>query len=172
MARHKKEFNPCAICLSKYRYQIEQAWQSEVRKKDIADKYTPLLKYSRGDAFVSAAKRHMIPKHFKESKKFPYFAAPPGSEHALTKTSLEDLAQGLMDIGGNMVDYYKKNPLIARKELRIIDVLKAQDVVTNRMKVANEQDALKLMMGKMFGGFMPEVVDGEVVDESEGTLLE
>lgn len=174
MAKKKKSFVPCQFCTSKYRYQIEQAIQNDVNRSQIAEKYMPLTGHTKETSFKRAVERHMQKDHFKFAKKMPYFDAPPGSEHKMSATSLEGLAQGLMDIGGGIVDYYQKNPLVARKELKIGEIMKAQDSVTNRMKVQVTQDALKLQMAKMFGGFIGDTVDaqeGEIVDAESPTAL-
>jgi len=165
------KFVACQLCNSPYRKQIENAWESGVARKDIYEHYTGVLGHNTLRATEAACYRHFGKKHYKKSKNYISPVQPKDSPHKMSKTSLEGLAQGLMDIGGNMVGFYKDNPLVARKELKIGEIMKAQDSVTNRMKVQVTQDALKLQMAKMFGGFISETIEGEV-DDSPTALLE
>lgn len=170
--KKKKKFVPCQFCLSPYRYQIEQAFKSGVKRPEIADHYHSELKYATKGSFVRALQRHFEADHFKKAKKVAPAVAPKGSEHKMPNATLKGLSQSLLNIGQDMVEYYKDNPLVARKELNFREIIKAQDALTNRMKVEVQQDALKLAMAKFFGGFIPqnkgEVIDGE---ESEISLL-
>jgi len=168
-------FKPCQICNSPYRNQIENAWNNNVPRREIFEHFSPLLGHSTVHATEAACRRHFAKAHYSKAKKHIPLNAPADSPHRMSKTSLNELAQGLMDIGGNMVSFYKDNPLVARKELKIGEIMKAQDSVTNRMKVQVTQDALKLQMAKMFGGFIGEVIEGEIDEdptESPTALLE
>ena len=173
MARKRKTkgFNPCYICTHPYRHQFEHAWLAGVPRQQIWEKYRHNVRQKKDKSFFKAMELHMRKEHFKEAKKYLSLDAPPDSPHRMTTTNLNDLSQGLMDIGGDMVKYWKDNPLVARKELKIGEIMKAQDSVTNRMKVQVTQDALKLQMAKMFGGFISETIEGEV-DDSPTALLE
>ena len=165
-------FKACLLCNSPYRYQIENAWTSGVERKAIYEHFAPLTGHDTLRGIEAACYRHFGKKHFEEAKKYVSLDKPKDSPHAMSRTTLDELAQGLMDIGGDMVKFYKDNPLVARKELRIGEIMKAQDSVTNRMKVQVTQDALKLQMAKMFGGFLSDTVEeGELVDEDPPTAL-
>lgn len=168
MAKRKK-FTPCKICTSPFRYQIESAWKNKpVRSKSartaIAEKYQGELGYKTRNAFYRAVQRHF--EHFKQAQRFPYLVKPDKSPHAIPKSSLTSLSQSLLDIGGKMANFYKENPSEARKKLSFNEIFKAQDALTNRMRVEVQQNALKIAMAKLFGGFLEEdVEEGELLDE-------
>lgn len=169
MPAKRNLFTPCGICLSPYRYQLEQAYIERIPKKDLIEKYVKTMVggktgFRSPEAFTQALWRHMKNPHYKKSKKFPYLEAPPGSPQKTTAATLQSLSQGLLQIGADMVKYWQDHPDEARKELKMNDVIRAQDAITNRMRVEVEQDALKLTMAKLMGGFIPATVEeGEVV---------
>ena len=166
------KFTACQLCNSPYRKQIENAWESNVPRKDIYEHYSGILGHKTLRATEAACYRHFGKKHYAASKSYTCPVQPKDSPHRMSPTLLNELAQGLMDIGGNMVSFYKDNPLVARKELKIGEIMKAQDSVTNRMKVQVTQDALKLQMAKMFGGFIGDVIEGEVDELPPTAILE
>jgi len=164
-------FRPCQLCNSPYRSQIEQTWKAGVPRKEIYDHFMSKTGHKSPLSLEAACYRHFAKKHYNEAKKHIPLNAPADSPHRMSTTNLNDLSQGLMDIGAGMVDFWKDNPLVARKELKIGEIMKAQDSVTNRMKVQVTQDALKLQMAKMFGGFLGDTIEGELVDEDPPTTL-
>ncbi len=168
----KHKFRTCQFCTSPYRYQIENAWKSrKLSRREIYQHFMPMTGHKSEASIEKACHRHFRKDHFEKAKKIVSLETPPGTFNKMTPTSLDELAQGLMDIGGDMVKFYQQNPLVARKELSINEIMKAQDSVTNRMKVQVTQNALKLMMAKMFGGFVGDPIEGEIVDEDSPTAL-
>lgn len=175
-------YRPCRVCYSPYRYQIEQAWRNKplrdltkTHRMAIVKKYTTELGLKSERTALRLLQLHHQSSHFKAAQKFPYLEHPKGSPQPdVSKTTLNELSQSLLDIGKQMADFYQKNPELAVQNLSFRDIFAAQDTITKRMMVDVQKDAVKVSMAKLFSGQMLpkfKIEEGKVIDEDDSKSL-
>jgi len=159
-------FRPCPVCLSPWRSEIEGMYRDRKEIKTIALKYRERFPDYKNWRTVHA----LFTRHFKHQALASAIEATqvPNDPTAivLPRTTLESLAQRLLDIGGKGIEFYEKNPSFASK-LPLKYALDAQKLLIMRQRNQISENALKISLARMFGGFpleMPAAVEGELVD--------
>lgn len=177
--KQTKHYTPCKLCTSPYRYQVESAWKNKPKRNKeartaIAKRYKQYFGHKHNDSFYRMVQLHFENPHYRHSKKMPYLEPPPDAVRRpdTSPATLKSFAQGLLDLGQAQIEYYKANPDKARKNFKFADVTKAQDSVSKRMAVETQKSAMHLQMAKMFGGFITEIEDAEVVEDGQLPELE
>jgi len=131
---------PCDVCLSPYRREIEAAIKHGQSQFSVASRYQ---KYFNCGLMTLRAKlsRHKV-KHL---GKFTNLIQVP--ESGMSRTSIEALAQGLLDIGIRIVN---ENP----DKVTMRDVIASQKLIFDARRVQLSEDSFKLAMARFFGGFI------------------
>lgn len=161
----------CGICFSKYREEIEELLGSDITMSGIARSYYKKFKKS------VPAMLEMIKRHRNEHL--------GGANNAIIRRCIGEAMRGLYEQGQMSYEQYEKVAL----NIGYVNMMQDPESITPQVVLQLEKNRItresaekgeqkaQEMLGKMFSGFMKKgdieearlIVEGEVVDESEGS---
>ncbi len=147
----------CQICLSPYRRELVEAFNNGIPRKRIYDKYAPKMEYKASpSSFYLAIRKHVLGKH----KCLGIYVPTASSEETGRNrpVDIETFGQRMLELGMAKVD--NMDP----ESVKITEVISAQRLVLDSKKLKLTEDAMQLMMTKMFGP-PQEVINGELVND-------
>jgi len=151
----------CKICLTPYRSEIEKAWKLGVKRVQIFRKYKPLIGYEGTEsAFSSLMCRHWKHKNKAGAILLP---TPEGAAQPITPATIENFGKKFLELG--MLKLETAGP----GDVKFQEVISAQKLVLDSRKLKLSEDALTLMLGRLFGPKIEKVkrefIEGEVVED-------
>lgn len=153
----------CKLCLSPYRNEVLSLYKNRVKVPVIYRKLAaPMNYHSTMPAF-----RQMIVRHVKEKHKVQAVVLP-NNKNGLTRASIEEFAQRFLDLGMVKLSQIDPNNPEDLKNVRFREVVAAQKLFLDSKKLKLTEDAMGIMLGKMFAppSLRGKVVEGELVDGS------
>lgn len=160
----------CHICESEYVQEVERMYRGNKHKiLPIAREFAPKFGHP------ASTMRAWLKKHFENLH--------PKYRDAQEKIEKEKRVESILESENINFDDYKlialKKAILQMEEghikVRPTDIAALENVGIAKKKLGLEEEAMKLQMAKMYGGFLKDkekAVEGEVVDESRGVLPE
>lgn len=149
----------CIFCFSPYRKEIIELRQKKVSVFRIYTDYKDKMGYEASYvAFNKVLTRHMVQKH----KSDGIIVTVPGSK--LTPHSIESFGKRMLELGMAKIESMDSS------EVKLKDVIQAQKLVLDSKKLKLTENAMELMMAKMFAP--PSIQMEDIVDPVEGELVD
>ena len=145
----------CKICLTPYRKEIAAAWNQGIKKKNIFEKYAPLMGYTGNfDAWYAMANRHFKENHKADAIILP---TPEGSANKVTTATIEQFGQRMLELGMAKIEH------LTPDQVKLKDVIAAQKLILDSKKIKMSEDAMTLMMAEFFA----PPIEGKVLEEGK-----
>lgn len=141
----------CQLCFSPYRDELLGLWKKNVDRKQLYEKYKPLMKYE--GKYLSF--RELVKRHIKSHKEAEDMIVPQGAGHI--KHTIETIADKFTDLLG------KKAEKLKPEDISVRDYSQVHRVVTEAKKIKLTESAMQIQLAKLFG----PVIRGEEM-ESQG----
>lgn len=146
--------SPCILCLSIYRSELSALYTQGVSTVTIWEKYKEKLKYKAGKkAFYQLIRRHVTMNHSEKA------VILPEESRGVTSVTIEKFGQRMLEMGMQKID------TMTPETIQLKDVISAQKLVLDSKKIKIGEEAMLLMMRKMFAPpeLNTEVIDGTTV---------
>lgn len=141
----------CRLCLSPYRSEIVKLVNQGVVFKRIYDKYAPLMNYTFGDrGFYMMTRRHIKDQHKEEG------LIVPQTDNKVSPATIENFAQRMLDLGMQKIEDVEPDTIALK------DVISAQKLLLDSKKLRLSENAMDLMLGKLFAPPQLNIIDGEL----------
>lgn len=141
----------CIICLSPFRDEIIKLFKNKVKMADIYTKYSRLMAYkSTQYSFYVLIKRHIDNKHLASAMVIQ-------TERRIN--SIDEFGRKMLELGMIKLD------TLSPEQVELKDVVAAQKLVLESKKLKITEDAMAVMLGKLFG---PRLAFGDVIEGEVG----
>jgi hypothetical protein len=142
----------CIICKSTYCTDIEKAIRKHTPRIEIYKQYAKLINYTGSElSFYVTMNRHW--HHKKEN------TITTGDNK--TGISIQELVTKVRNIYGDKLNTMTPEELM--REIKLKDVFAGEKVLIEAKKVKMQEEAMELMMAKLFG----PVLEGVTIEEGE-----
>lgn len=151
----------CRICLSPYREELMRAWKAGFPRKQLYEKYKPLIWQGKNlnlDSFLQACYKHIKHK--------PPQVVVVQSENGAIKKDTQGIAKMLTEL------YARKLEGMTPEEVTGKDYYQANKLVLEEQKLSLDKNAQMLEFAKIFG--IPEIIEpiiGEEIGEEKHAEL-
>ena len=154
MARPRKQKHICKFCLSPFREQIEREVDLKIPRDIIYDKYSILMShpFATRDSFKGGLIYHLAHTNQRGGTTLQR------TMKKLEGVDIQTLLEKLLILANAKVEN------MSPKELKLNEVFQGQKVILEIKKQKMHEDAVHLMLAKLFG---PKLIEKEKAQEGE-----
>ena len=147
----------CRICLSPYREELVRAWKAGFPRKQLYEKYKPLIWQDKSlnlDSFLQACYKH--------SKHKPPQVVVVQSENGTVRKDSQGIAKMMTEL------YARKLEGLGPEDITTKDYVSVNKLVIDEQKLNLDKNAQMLEFAKIFG--IPEVLEPVIEGETNAEL--
>lgn len=147
----------CRICLSPYREELMRAWNAHFPRKQLYEKYKPLIWQGKSLGFES-----FLTAVYKHTKHKPPQVVVVQSENGAVKKDTQGIAKMMTEL------YARKLEGLGPEDITTKDYVSVNKLVIDEQKLSLDKNAQMLEFAKIFG--IPEVVEPIIGEETHAEL--
>jgi len=158
-----KNAGVCKLCLSPYRAEVLALKAQKLPIRKIYNKYANPMGYTGSVYGLNMLiRRHIAAKHNNKA------ILLPDKKHNITPATIEAFSQKMLDLGMMKVENINPDNPMDMANLRLGDVVAAQKLSLEAKKLRLTEDAMDVMLGKMFAppSLNESSVEGEIVSDT------